>query len=112
MRRNYILNYIEKEQNPYFDPSRSYDGGGYHQPLIHIDGVFKGDKFVIDIDDTSCGGFGSRFIVSVTRNGHDVLINQVDALQGDEDGYFYHITPSTWLFDLLYELQIDPRYLN
>lgn len=48
-----------EEQNPFFDISKSRNGGGYHQPLITF--TFNGKTGFID--DSSCGDFGERFSV-------------------------------------------------
>ena len=45
-----------EEQNPYVDPMKANNGGGYSQPLITF--VFNGTTGYID--DSSCGDFGER----------------------------------------------------
>ncbi len=67
-----IINRVE--QNPFADPRKANNGGGYFQP--RIDFTFKGVKGFIS--DTSCGDFGDRveivygdkvfFIDSVSRD--------------------------------------------
>lgn len=54
---NRINIFQETETNPFYDPSRSRNGGGYHQPKYGIQfgawcGTFR---------DTSCGDFGTRY---------------------------------------------------
>jgi hypothetical protein len=44
------------EQNPFVDPLKANNGGGYHQPLITF--TFNGKTG--SISDTSCGDFGHR----------------------------------------------------
>ena len=44
------------EQNPFANPARANNGGGYSQP--RIDFTFRGIKGFIS--DTSCGDFGER----------------------------------------------------
>ncbi len=55
----------ETEQNPHYDPAKSYNGGGYHQPFIEYAGEVVGEHVTILIDDTSCGDFGSRYAVTI-----------------------------------------------
>lgn len=45
-----------REQNPFADPRKANNGGGYFQP--RIDFTFRGKKGFIN--DTSCGDFGDR----------------------------------------------------
>ena len=69
--KNYIEMYIEKggkkmkkefkiidwvEQNPFVEPTKANNGGGYSHP--RIDFTFIGKKGFIN--DTSCGDFGDR----------------------------------------------------
>ena len=49
-----IINRVE--QNPFADPRKANNGGGYLQP--RIDFTFRGIKGFIN--DTSCGDFGDR----------------------------------------------------
>jgi hypothetical protein len=49
-----IIDWVE--QNPFVDPTRSNNGGGYSQP--RIDFTFKGLQGFIN--DSSCGEFGDR----------------------------------------------------
>jgi hypothetical protein len=49
-----IIDWVE--QNPFVDPTRSNNGGGYSQP--RIDFTYKGKKGFIN--DSSCGEFGER----------------------------------------------------
>ena len=44
------------EQNPFVEPTKANNGGGYSQP--RIDFTFRGIKGFIN--DTSCGDFGDR----------------------------------------------------
>ena len=48
-----------REQNPYADPMKANNGGGYSQPCITF--IFNGTKG--SIQDTSCGEFGIRYFV-------------------------------------------------
>ena len=49
-----IINRVE--QNPFVNPRKANNGGGYSQP--RIDFTFRGKKGFIN--DTSCGDFGDR----------------------------------------------------
>ena len=59
MRKDFkIINWVE--QNPFVDPTKANNGGGYSQP--RIDFTFKGIKGFIN--DTSCGDFGERLEIA------------------------------------------------
>ena len=75
MKKNKIFNLISRvEQNPFADPRKANNGGGYSQP--RIDFTLRGITGFIN--DTSCGDFGDRveivygnkeyFYDSVSRN--------------------------------------------
>lgn len=58
-----ILELLQEEQaNPFCDPDRANNGGGYDQPVITAKVVGSEDQVVIE--DTSCGDFGSRISIS------------------------------------------------
>jgi len=48
-----------EERNPYADPDKCNDGGGYFQPLI----TFEYNGKIGTIDDASCGDFGRRYFI-------------------------------------------------
>ena len=55
----------EEETNPYYDPRKSRNGGGYHQPLYEFEyGAWEGT-----FRDTSCGDFGTRYTLSMSNGG-------------------------------------------
>ena len=57
MKKNKIFNLISRvEQNPFADPRKANNGGGYSQP--RIDFTLRGITGFIN--DTSCGDFGDR----------------------------------------------------
>lgn len=68
-RREYIVK-VETwtETNPYYDPERSCNGGGYSQPSIS--GVITWKKcrkpIRFTLDDSSCGDFGSRICLALS----------------------------------------------
>ena len=51
--------------NAFYDSRTCNNGGGYHQPLLLIDG---GDWKAV-IADTSCGDFGSEVSIDIERGG-------------------------------------------
>ena len=48
-----------EERNPYADPDKCNDGGGYYQPSI----IFEYDGQIGKIEDCNCGDFGKRYFV-------------------------------------------------
>ena len=55
----------EKEQNNFYDESRSNNGGGYHQPYQKYEFELGGKEYNLVYDDTSCGDFGARFNLKI-----------------------------------------------
>lgn len=51
---------------PDYDPRFSHDGGSYDQPTY---GIEFDDGSTITIEDTSCGDFGDRILVSAILSG-------------------------------------------
>ena len=49
-----------EERNPYADPDKCNDGGGYYQPSI----IFEYDGQIGEIEDCNCGDFGKRYYIS------------------------------------------------
>ena len=60
----------EIEQNEMFDPDRTHNGGGYHQPLWDIEIPTMAAR--IQLCDLSCGDFGSRYSAEVSIGGNIV----------------------------------------
>lgn len=53
--------------NPFFDPHKNHDGGGYWQYSGGIVATLaNGQELVLEVCDTSCGWFGSRKTATVT----------------------------------------------
>lgn len=46
-----------KQGNPFYDASRTNNGGGYDQPII----TFEHNGIVGTFSDRSCGDFGTRY---------------------------------------------------
>jgi len=59
-----ILN--EKQGNPYYDPTKTNNGGGYDQSIITF--LVNGKKGVFK--DNSCGDFGWRLCLKVEGEGY------------------------------------------
>lgn len=57
------------QTNPHYDPDTSNNGGGYWQFSGGIVVDLNGQLVTVDVDDTSCGDFGSRVYFSVTADG-------------------------------------------
>ena len=60
------------QTNPHYDPDTANNGGGYWQFSggIVVDLVdLNGQLVTVEVDDTSCGDFGSRVYFSVTADG-------------------------------------------
>ena len=67
-----------EEQNPYVDPMKANNGGGYSQPLITF--VFNGTTGYID--DSSCGDFGERIHIEYKDKSYCV-----DAVGREKEEY-------------------------
>lgn len=63
----------ESELNEFADPRFANNGGGYHQPQF----VVTSDKlpdWVLTLQDTSCGEFGTRYSAELTLHGEIVAV--------------------------------------
>jgi hypothetical protein len=80
-----IVDYRSEETNPYADPDKAHNGGGYSQP--NIDVKFS-DGISVSISDTSCGDFGSRISASIT-DGEEVFHAHWGSME--PDNYFSDI---------------------
>ena len=63
----YSINIEEKETNEHYDSERCHNGGGYHQPCI-VATLMSGMQ--MEIDDSSCGEFGSRVDIILRMGDH------------------------------------------
>lgn len=68
----------EVEQNDFFDESKSCNWGGYHQPLKKYSFEYNNENYVLTYNSTSCGDFGSRYYVRITRTKDDKTIYDFD----------------------------------
>lgn len=55
--------------NPEYDPDTANNGGGYWQFAGGIVADIFGRLVTVEVDDTSCGDFGSRYFIDVTADG-------------------------------------------
>lgn len=56
--------------NPHYDPSRSSDGGGYWQFEGGCLFEIEGRMVTVEVEDSSCGEFGSRMDAQITDPEH------------------------------------------
>lgn len=76
-----ILSQENKEQNEFYDVSRSNDGGGYSQPRRTTIFEYEGETYEFIYNSTSCGGFGARFSKTLYKDGvaiASLYVNHVD----------------------------------
>lgn len=55
--------------NPKYNPDTANNGGGYWQFSGGIVVDLNGQLVTVDIDDTSCGEFGSRYYAGIFADG-------------------------------------------
>lgn len=60
------------ETNPYYDHSRSNNGGGYHQPKIIFYFKYNNENYSLVIHDTSCKEFGDRISITLFKDNKEV----------------------------------------
>ena len=82
----------DREQNSFYDPAKSYNGGGYHQPYQKLTFDIDGENYTLIYDNTSCGDFGKRYEINlfITEPKEPVYrfeFNNIDKLDEDEDEY-------------------------
>lgn len=58
------------QTNPHYNPDTANNGGGYWQYAGVIVADIGGQLCTVEVDDTSCGDFGSRYYVDVIANGY------------------------------------------
>lgn len=82
----------DREQNSFYDPDKSYNGGGYHQPYQKLTFDVDGENYTLIYDNTSCGDFGKRYAIDlfITESKKPVYhfeFNNMDKVEEDEDEY-------------------------
>ena len=82
-----ILSFWGGNTNPFYDPERSYNGGGYWQPsggcLVDVHGV----EVVVEYDKFDCGDFGCRRSYTVDAPGYRWEWHESN-LEGDGGAYY------------------------
>ena len=56
--------------NPAYSPDTANDGGGYWQFAGGIVAEINVQLVTVEVDDSSCGDFGSRYIVDIFADGY------------------------------------------
>lgn len=80
----------EREQNDFFDESKSCNGGGYHQPFEKYSFEYEDKKYELVYDSTSCGDFGSRYSVSIYDQDNKTIYDyNVDRIDNREDWLYF-----------------------
>lgn len=79
----------DREQNSFYDPAKSYNGGGYHQPYQKLTFDVEGQNYTLIYDNTSCGDFGKRyeidlFITETKKPVYHFEFNNMDKVEEDE----------------------------
>lgn len=73
----------DREQNSFYDPEKSYNGGGYHQPYLKISFDIDNTSYTLIKDDTSCGDFGVRIDTQLllTDNNQKIYEHHLDTVK-------------------------------
>lgn len=71
--------------NPFYSADRCNNGGGYWQPCGGCLYDVHGTSVVVEVDDLSCGDFGSRVGVVITDAEHQWSISYGTMSGADED---------------------------
>lgn len=103
----------DKEQNSFYDPAKSYNGGGYHQPYQKLTFDVEGQNYTLIYDNTSCGDFGKRyeidlFITESKKPVYHFEFNNIDKVGEDEYLKVYKevLTEDLWN-SLIYNKEIN-----
>lgn len=96
-----VVSFWGCETNPSADPETAGDGGGYFQPsggcLVQLS---NGEEVVVELDDLSCGDFGTRKFWSVhaIRRGMCWMwcTGSMDDACIDPDWYIEQVYQSIW----------------
>lgn len=82
--------------NPKYNPDTANNGGGYWQFSGGIVVDLNGQLVTVDIDDTSCGEFGSRYYAGIFADGFgwQLVDGSMDDSSIDADGEIEDILDS------------------
>lgn len=65
-----ILSAWGRATNPAYDSDTANNGGGYWQFAGGLMAEINGQLVAVEVDDTSCGDFGSRVYVAIIADGY------------------------------------------
>lgn len=65
-----ILSAWGRATNPAYDPDTANNGGGYWQFAGGLVAEINGQLVAVEVDDASCGDFGSRVYVGIISDGY------------------------------------------
>ena len=65
-----ILSAWGRATNPAYDSDTANNGGGYWQFAGGLMAEINGQLVAVDVDDASCGDFGSRVYVAIIADGY------------------------------------------
>lgn len=82
--------------NPKYNPDTANNGGGYWQFSGGIVVDLNGQLVTVDVDDTSCGEFGSRYYAGIFADGFgwQLVDGSMDDSSIDADGEIEDILDS------------------
>ena len=97
----------EEELNSFYEPSKSNNGGGYHQPHHEYQIRLKNKNFVLIKKDTSCGDFGKRIHIIVKDEfGNSIFNFYEDEINKEVSSWYSYHYPG------LIRYLINEGYLN
>ena len=96
-----VVSFWGTETNPFANPETAGDGGGYFQPCGGcIVQLTNGEEIIVDLNDLSCGDFGSREFWSVHAIRRGMLwqwnAGSMDDACIDPDWYIDQVYQSMW----------------
>lgn len=89
-----------EETNPYANPDKANDGGGYFQPSGGVFVEVDGDPVIVEVDDLSCGEFGTRiqYAIDAPKKGMKWYLNvgSMDDAMIDSPDTIDEVLDSIW----------------
>lgn len=79
-----ILSQNSAEQNEFYSPAKSNNGGGYSQPCRVTVFEYEGEEYKFIYNSTSCGDFGSRFTKILYKDDAVIAELEVDEVSNDD----------------------------